>query len=97
MKHYRVKELPVKGVCKQQCCGMGHHECFPQEQLSGPCGQRGASPTLKGRGKQWRPRCLQAHSITSNSQSSCSLCEQHGFVSKHWFASAFSQSSPGSE
>lgn len=42
MKHYRVKELPVKGVCKQQCCGVAHHERFPQDQLSGPCGQRGA-------------------------------------------------------
>lgn len=42
MKRYGVKELPVKGVCKQRCCGVAHHECFPQDQLSGPCGQRGA-------------------------------------------------------
>lgn len=27
---------------KQRCCGVVHHERFPQDQLSGPCGQRGA-------------------------------------------------------
>lgn len=42
---------------------------FPRDQLSGLCGQHGAVSCPEG---------LREHSITSNSQSSCSLCDQYG-------------------
>lgn len=52
MKHYRVKELPVKGVWSQAVSSGAVAQfttsTFPRDQLSDPCGQHGAISHLEG-------------------------------------------------
>lgn len=52
MKHYKVKELPVKGV-RSQAISSGAvvwftPSAFPRDQLSGLCGQHGAVACPEG-------------------------------------------------
>lgn len=105
MKRYGVKELPVKRLTKSRklrCCGVIQRERFPQSSpLRSPL--RAAWHLLssqrraEGRRSGGLTVCrLRFRNSTSNIQSFHSHYDQYVFVSKHRFASAFSQSNTGS-
>ena len=95
-KRYGVKERPVKGVSTHavSCDAAVPLDATPflRVHLLGLCGQRGAEGRRSGGLAVCRPRF---HNSSSHAHSN-SLYDQYVFVSKHQFASAFSQSNTGS-
>lgn len=69
---------------------------FPRDRLLDPCGQRSAVSHPEGLREAVEASLPAGPEQHIQQPEFLLLCDQYDFVSKHWFASAFSQSNPGS-